>query len=368
MNTIAKHTSPNSHGAAASRARRCHFNLLKAFLIAGALLSVAETRCLAAASEPGWLSKEKFKSGADTLKILAGISERTQRSVVKLDVNGNTVALGTIIDSRGYALTKASEMRKGTLTAWLADGKEVGAVVIAIDDESDVALVKVNASGLRPIEWARGAAFVGQWAITPGTEDTPQAIGIVSVPTRRILHERALIGVQMDFRSPVATIAQVLPGLGAEKAGLKSGDVIVSVNHAVITDSASLTETLRNYREGQNVLLGVRREKLDLEFQVEMKVPNTDGNGSSPGREERMNRLGSEVSRRSEGFSLAIQHDTVLQAWQCGGPLLNLDGKAIGLNIARAGRVATYALPAGLAQNIASSLKARAVKESRGDN
>ncbi|MSU62110.1 MAG: PDZ domain-containing protein [Pedosphaera sp.] len=368
MSILAQHTCPNSHGATACRSRRCHFNLLMAVLIAGALLSIPETRCSAAASQPDWLPKERFKSGSDTLKILAGISERTRRSVVKLDVNGNTVALGTIIDSRGFALTKASEMRKGTLTAWLAGGKEVSAAVIAIDDESDVALVKVNASGLRPVEWARGAAFVGQWAITPGTEDTPQALGIVSVPIRRILHERALIGVQMDFRSPVATIAQVLAGLGAEKAGLKSGDVIVSVNHAVITDSASLTETLRNYREGEKVLLGLRREKLDLEVQVEMKVPKTDGNGSGPGREERMNRLGSEVSRRAEGFSLAIQHDTVLQAWQCGGPLLNLDGKAIGINIARAGRVATYALPAGLAQNIAISLKARAAKESRGAN
>ena len=36
----------------------------------------------------------------------------------------------------------------------------------------------------------------------------------------------------------------------------------------------------------------------------------------------------------------------MLQPWLCGGPLVNLDGEAIGLNIARAGRVTTYALPA----------------------
>ena len=70
-----------------------------------------------------------------------------------------------------------------------------------------------------------------------------------------------------------------------------------------------------------------------------------------------MNRLGGELSRRAEGFQLAIQHDGVLQPWQCGGPLLNLDGKAIGLNIARAGRVASYALPAGLVRHLADDLK-----------
>jgi serine protease Do len=47
----------------------------------------------------------------------------------------------------------------------------------------------------------------------------------------------------------------------------------------------------------------------------------------------------------------------VLRPWLCGGPLVNLDGKAIGLNIARAGRVTTYALPARLVKRILDNLK-----------
>ena len=72
-----------------------------------------------------------------------------------------------------------------------------------------------------------------------------------------------------------------------------------------------------------------------------------------------MNHLGTELSDRAEGFDMAIQHDTVLQPWQCGGPLVNLEGKAIGLNIARAGRVATYALPSSLVRQIISELRSR---------
>ena len=45
-----------------------------------------------------------------------------------------------------------------------------------------------------------------------------------------------------------------------------------------------------------------------------------------------------------------------------GGPLVNLDGKVIGLNIARASRFATYALPAPLARQILARLKAEADK------
>jgi serine protease Do len=49
-----------------------------------------------------------------------------------------------------------------------------------------------------------------------------------------------------------------------------------------------------------------------------------------------------------------------LQPWLCGGPLVNLDGKAVGLNIARAGRVTTYALPAKLVKKILKNLQSKA--------
>jgi serine protease Do len=65
-------------------------------------------------------------------------------------------------------------------------------------------------------------------------------------------------------------------------------------------------------------------------------------------RERAMEQAAGPVSRRRSGFPQVIQHDTVLHPAQCGGPLVDLDGKAVGINIARAGRVATYALPASL--------------------
>ena len=55
--------------------------------------------------------------------------------------------------------------------------------------------------------------------------------------------------------------------------------------------------------------------------------------------------MGSELSRRRKDFPLALQHDSMLQSNTCGGPLLDLSGDVIGINIARAGRVASYALP-----------------------
>ena len=51
------------------------------------------------------------------------------------------------------------------------------------------------------------------------------------------------------------------------------------------------------------------------------------------------------LSDRRTGFPAVLQHDTVLEPNQCGGPLIDLSGKAIGINIARAGRTESYAIP-----------------------
>jgi serine protease Do len=72
---------------------------------------------------------------------------------------------------------------------------------------------------------------------------------------------------------------------------------------------------------------------------------------------QRFSRVRGDFSQRAKGFEQAIEHDTVLQPWLCGGPLVNLDGKAIGINIARASRVSTYALPARLVKRILDNLK-----------
>jgi S1-C subfamily serine protease len=51
------------------------------------------------------------------------------------------------------------------------------------------------------------------------------------------------------------------------------------------------------------------------------------------------------ISARSTGFQNVIQHDTVLAPNDCGGPVIDVDGNCVGMNIARAGRICSYALP-----------------------
>jgi serine protease Do len=57
-----------------------------------------------------------------------------------------------------------------------------------------------------------------------------------------------------------------------------------------------------------------------------------------------------EKSGRRDGFGEVIAHDADLQPDECGGPIFNLDGEFLGLNIARHSRVRSYTLTADVLQ------------------
>lgn len=291
------------------------------------------------------LSRNYFTSGEETLRAFASVSRATRDSIVKLNVNGETVALGTVVGSNGLVLTKASELKPGKLTCWLATEKEVGAELLALDDEEDLALVRVQARELKPIQWAAGEVFIGEWAITPGIAETPHAVGIISALPRRIRPQRAFVGIQFDFSTSTPRIEEVMSGLGAEQAGVKPGDIILAVNDTVTTNRDQIVEILREFHAGQTVKLNLKRDEERIEAVVRLMIPGSEELRSRLYPFQRSSTMQGDVSQRAEGFEQAIEHDTVLAPWLCGGPLVNLDGKAVGLNIARAGRVTTYALP-----------------------
>jgi serine protease Do len=305
------------------------------------------------------LPRNRYLDGEQTLRAFAPISEATRYSIVKFNVDGGTVALGTVVDTNGLVLTKASQLKKGKLTCWLAVEKEVDAEVLGTDEEEDLALVRVNSPGLKPIQWAAAGVSIGQWAINPGIAETPQSVGIISALSHRIRPPRALIGVQFDFRTSDSRIREVLPGFDAEKAGVKAGDIIVALDNVAVTNREQIIESIRDFSEGHLVKLRLRRAEKEFDAEVRLRGARSAELSADLDPAPRQSRLTGEISRRAEGFELAIEHDSILPPWMCGGPLVNLDGKAVGLNIARADRVSTYALPARLVKQALDSLKTK---------
>jgi serine protease Do len=139
----------------------------------------------------------------------------------------------------------------------------------------------------------------------------------------------------------------VFPGGSAEEFGIRPRDIITRVEETVITDGRRLREVLGRFRAGDRVSIELVRDGQAQE--LEMQLGDT---GRNP-RARLQNRLGgTTISRRALDFPAVIHHDTVLPASDMGGPILDLSGRIVGINIARAGRVETYALPAKVVREL----------------
>ncbi len=101
------------------------------------------------------------------------VAQKVVPSVVRIEVVGRTAqgeGSGVILSSDGLILTKGSELR-GAITARFLDGTLYDATQLSYDRDSDLALLKVNAVGLRPIKFDRPTDdMVGNWvAVCPPT-------------------------------------------------------------------------------------------------------------------------------------------------------------------------------------------------------
>lgn len=140
-------------------------------------------------------------------------------------------------------------------------------------------------------------------------------------------------------------VSQVPEGGAAAEAGVAPGDRIVAIDGKPIADATELKAAISGKNPGDRVQVDLLRgeEKLTLLARLHDWAP-----GPAQRRAYYQNNLGGELSERRFGFPLALQHDTVLEADDCGGPVVDLQGRVVGFNISRAGRTETYALPTEL--------------------
>jgi len=299
------------------------------------------------------LPESELKDGARVHEAFRAVVARANASTVAVLVGGRQIALGAIVSPDGLVLTKASDLSDDVQCRIRGRGL-VPATIVGIHSRYDVALLKVDSTGLQAIEWAEGREpHVGQWLATPGMEDLPVAVGIVSVGRRPIPPEKGVLGMQLSEGASGPKVTHVVPGSAAARAGVQIGDIIVKAGDQRVENPQSFDQMLHKLAPGDSLNVVVRRggKQLTVRATVARAV------GALPPRGYWMNRMSGRMSHRRAGFPQAIQHDTVLSPEMCGGPVVNLSGKAVGVNIARAGRVETYAVPADTAKLLIRELR-----------
>lgn len=109
-----------------------------------------------------------------------------------------------------------------------------------------------------------------------GTEPPPYAEAFAGMGLRFTRAPAApnpyTAGIELDFGSKDARIANVLPDSAAERAGLSRGDVITKVSKKSVTN-ATWRNALNRFKEGDRIPLTIKRDRRTLDFTVTLLAP-----------------------------------------------------------------------------------------------
>ena len=280
-------------------------------------------------------------------------------ATVRILAHGKDAALGTIVDRQGYIVTKAS-LLDGRIVCRFKGGRELVATLVGVREDHDLALLKTDAEDLTPVPWRPGhAPPAGSWIASVGPEDIPLAVGVVSAEPRRIGDlgcrrlETGFLGVTLEEADPGPRITNIHDDTAAEEAGLKVDDLIVRIDEKAVRTIQQMIAAIGAEPPGKTITLAVRRGQEDLELPATLDKAKTDHHCQS-GTDHWG---GGPFSKRRGRFPLAMPHDTAIHPHDCGGPIVDTDGRVAGINIARALRVTSFAIPAEVVRRVVAEMK-----------
>lgn len=303
----------------------------------------------------------------DFNEALVGVLEEGAASTVRIWANttpggGQYVAYGTVTGDGTEVLTKWSEIAdfRDRLQVHPDDSTGFQATVEGVYVEEDLAVLRVGAGrrvdragrvtevqpDLRPADFSEVDLPLGKFLIAPQSNGRAGAFGVVSVEERNLREtDQAHLGILADgdFTGEGVRVENVQPEFGAEAAGIQPGDVILEVDGRRISGLFELKNALSSKQPGDTVTILL--DIAGVENTVEVMLSNRPVQGQfAGGRINQMERMGGALSTVRTGFSMVVQSDMKIQKNQLGGPVVDLEGRIVGISLARADRTRTYVM------------------------
>jgi serine protease Do len=271
------------------------------------------------------------------------------QSTVRVWLGKKRLAYGTVIGDGRQVLTKWSEVANAA-SSLVVDGpnrEAHDAKLIGVYEEEDLAILEINGEALKPIAWSNDKPALGAFLVAPQPDGRSAAFGVVSVLERN-LRETDLaflgIGSDLEHKGPGVRVSEVQPNTGAAAAGLKEGDIVLMVKERPISGLMELKSALTGTKPGETVPLRVRTRGDEKTISVTLSKRPELPKIYNP-RLEQMERMGGKISRIRDSFTQVLQSDMRPSPDQIGGPVVDLEGRVIGITVARADRTRSFIMP-----------------------
>jgi serine protease Do len=296
------------------------------------------------------LNGEERTNGEKVLKEVAPMLPEARAACAQvLDEKGGVLASAVWVGADGYFLTKASEtpdIEKGCIR-WQGAKSAAIREIRRLPGHDLLLAQAVGVAGVKPVVFDAAAPLpeYGEWTAAPVKGGAEIRIGVISARARGIPGLGAAMGIRMDEKPNkegvrILSIAEDSP---AGTAGLQGGDVILRMDGEAVGDFKAVHESIKKRQPGDQVQVTYRRKDKEAVARVRLAsrtrvMMNWEGEDFANGG----------ISVRTDHFARVLQHDLPLGPQDMGGPLYDLKGRALGINIARVDRVTTFALPAGV--------------------
>jgi S1-C subfamily serine protease len=219
---------------------------------------------------------QKFSDG------LAAAVEKAAQSVVSVDARRHVSASGIIWNANGEILTADHVVqREDEIGITLPDGKTLSAKILGRDPASDLALLKVDASGLAVPEFVESGVKVGHLVFAVGRpEDVQATLGSVvslggAVRTRR---RRFSAYIQTDVTMYPGFSGGPLVDASGRVLGLNSSGLVRGASLAIpIPAAREVADALRRDGHVKHGYLGIGTQPVELGEALAQKLDQGTG-------------------------------------------------------------------------------------------
>ncbi|WAC39006.1 S1C family serine protease [Pedobacter sp. SL55] len=246
---------------------------------------------------------------------------------------------------RQFLVTKLSMLGKNPMLNAFPQTK---LALIAKDQENDLVILSVHGTnslpdGINLSEVPLAAANMGKLIYCEKDQGELLAgvLGseLFSLPK---ISSRPYLGAMLKYNSKPALFSLINPESPAGTAGIKVGDELVAFNGQKIEKANDLVPALQKHWPGDEITLTWKSDTATITKTL-ILADVKKGVSSHPAE-----RIEGGKSERRDGFKQVFAHDANVKAGDCGSPVFDLEGKFLGINIARFSRTTTVVLPASV--------------------
>jgi len=153
------------------------------------------------------------------------------------------------------------------------------------------------------------------------------------------INSQPYLGAMVVYNSSPIQFSLIKEGGPAEKAGIKVGDELISINGKTMKKASEFAPEILKYWADDE--LTFEWENTSGKMSKTLKL---EGRGQSVSNHPAEKFEGGKSERR-DGFNAIFTHDAAIKANACGSPVFDWEGHFYGINIARYSRTTTVVVP-----------------------